>query len=90
MSVASAASVPRIVKKSLTWSIVLSILMIVAGLLSIIVPLIAGIVVTVFVGWLLVFSAGAHFVFACTPAPRAGQSGRYWWAFFISWLADTC
>lgn len=38
MSVASAASVPRIVKKSLAWSIVLSILMIVAGLLSIIVP----------------------------------------------------
>jgi uncharacterized membrane protein HdeD (DUF308 family) len=64
MSVASAASVPRIVKKSLTWSIVLSILMIVAGLLSIIVPPIAGIVVTVFIGWLLVFSAGAHFVFA--------------------------
>jgi uncharacterized membrane protein HdeD (DUF308 family) len=64
MSVASAASVPRIVRKSLTWSIVLSILMIVAGLLSIIVPPIAGIVVTVFVGWLLAFSAGAHFVFA--------------------------
>jgi uncharacterized membrane protein HdeD (DUF308 family) len=64
MSVASAAFVPRMVKKSLTWSIVLSILMIVAGLLSIIVPPIAGIVVTVFVGWLLVFSAGAHFVFA--------------------------
>jgi uncharacterized membrane protein HdeD (DUF308 family) len=64
MSVASSAFVPRIVKKSLTWSIVLSILMIVAGLLSIIVPPIAGIVVSVFVGWLLVFSAGAHFVFA--------------------------
>ena len=63
MSVA-AASVPRILKKSLTWAIVLSILMIVAGLLCIIVPPIAGIVVTVFVGWLLVFSASVHFVFA--------------------------
>jgi uncharacterized membrane protein HdeD (DUF308 family) len=63
MSVAS-ASVPTVLKKSLTWSIVVSVLMIVAGILAIIVPPIAGIVVTVFVGWLLVFSAGAHFVFA--------------------------
>lgn len=63
MSVAS-ASVPTLLKKSLTWSIVLSIVMIVAGMLAIVVPPIAGIVVTVFVGWMLVFSAGAHFVFA--------------------------
>lgn len=63
MSVAS-ASIPTLVKKSLTWSIILSVLMIAAGMLAIIVPPLAGIVVTVFVGWLLIFSAGAHFVFA--------------------------
>jgi uncharacterized membrane protein HdeD (DUF308 family) len=63
MSVAS-ASVPTLLKKSLTWSIVLSVVMIVAGMLAIVVPPIAGIVVTVFVGWMLAFSAGAHFVFA--------------------------
>ena len=49
MSVA-AASVPTLLKKSLTWSIVLSVLMILAGILAIAVPPIAGIVVTVFVG----------------------------------------
>jgi uncharacterized membrane protein HdeD (DUF308 family) len=63
MSVA-AASVPTLLKKSLTWSIVLSVLMILAGILAIAVPPIAGIVVTVFVGWLLVFSGGVHLVFA--------------------------
>jgi len=37
--------------------------MIVAGILAIIVPPIAGIAVTIFVGWLLIFSGVAHLVF---------------------------
>lgn len=51
-------------KKSLTWSIVLSVLMILAGFLAIIIPPVAGIAVTIFVGWLLIFSGMAHLVFA--------------------------
>ena len=43
-------------KKSLTWSIVLSALMILAGILAIFIPPVAGLAVTIFVGWLLVFS----------------------------------
>jgi uncharacterized membrane protein HdeD (DUF308 family) len=39
-------------------------LMIIAGVLAIIVPLAAGLAVTLLLGWLLVFSAMAHFVFA--------------------------
>jgi uncharacterized membrane protein HdeD (DUF308 family) len=38
--------------------------MIVAGLLAIVVPPAAGIAVAILVGWLLVFSGGAHLVFA--------------------------
>jgi len=38
--------------------------MIVAGLLAIVIPPAAGIAVTIFVGWLLVFSGLAHFVYA--------------------------
>ena len=38
--------------------------MIVAGLLAIVIPSIAGIAITIFVGWLLVFSGAAHLVFA--------------------------
>jgi uncharacterized membrane protein HdeD (DUF308 family) len=51
-------------KRSLTWSIVLSVLMIVAGVLAIIIPPVAGIAVTLLVGWLLIFSGVAHLVFA--------------------------
>ena len=63
MSVTS-AHIPVNVKKSVGWSIVLSVLMILAGIFGIIVPPMAGIVATVFFGWLLVFSGLTHLVFA--------------------------
>jgi uncharacterized membrane protein HdeD (DUF308 family) len=63
MSVTS-AHIPVMVKKSVGWSIVLSVLMILAGILGIILPPVAGIVATVFFGWLLLFSGLAHLVFA--------------------------
>lgn len=60
----SATSVGTIVKESLGWSIALSVLMIVAGILAIVVPPVAGITVAILVAWLLIFSGGAHLVFA--------------------------
>jgi uncharacterized membrane protein HdeD (DUF308 family) len=51
-------------KKPFPWSIVLSFLMILAGLLAIAVPWAAAVAVNLWVGWLLVFSGGAHLVFA--------------------------
>jgi uncharacterized membrane protein HdeD (DUF308 family) len=60
----SATSVGTIVSKSVGWSIGLSVLMILAGLLAIAVPTAAGIAVNLLVAWLLVFSGGAHLVFA--------------------------
>src|SRR6266850_1995187 len=51
---ATATTATTLVKKTLGWSIFLSVLMIVAGLLAITIPLIAGIAVTIFVGWLFV------------------------------------
>jgi len=59
----SATSTATIAKQSLGWSIVLSILMILAGVLAIAIPPAAGLAVTIVVGWLLVFSGGAHLVF---------------------------
>lgn len=59
----SAPSAATFVKKSVGWSIGLSVLMIVAGILAIASPLAAGIAVNVLVAWLLVFSGGAHLVF---------------------------
>src|ERR1700730_16410166 len=52
------------VKTSVGWSIGLSVLMILAGLLAIASPMAAGIAVNALVSWLLVFSACAHLVFA--------------------------
>ena len=60
----STTSVGTIVKKSVGWSIGLSVLMIVAGFLAIAVPQAAGIAVNILVAWLLVFSGAAHLVFA--------------------------
>jgi uncharacterized membrane protein HdeD (DUF308 family) len=62
MSTASVSAV-GVVKKVLGWSVALSILMIFAGCLAIVVPPAAGIAITIFVGWLLIFSGVAHFVF---------------------------
>lgn len=59
----SATSPATIAKEAVGWSIALSVLMIVAGVLAIILPPAAGIAVTILVGWLLVFSGVAHLVF---------------------------
>jgi uncharacterized membrane protein HdeD (DUF308 family) len=55
---------PALVKKPITRSIILSVLMIVAGFLAIVIPPVAGLAVTVLVGWLLVLSGLMHFVYA--------------------------
>lgn len=60
----SVTSIGTIAKKSVGWSIGLSILMIVAGFLAIVVPLAAGVAVNLVVAWLLIFSGVAHLVFA--------------------------
>jgi uncharacterized membrane protein HdeD (DUF308 family) len=63
-NVMNATSVGTIVKKSVGWSIGLSLVMILAGFLAIAVPQAAGIAVNLLVAWLLVFSGVAHLVFA--------------------------
>jgi uncharacterized membrane protein HdeD (DUF308 family) len=60
----SATSAATFVKKSVGWSIGLSVLMIVAGILAIALPMAAGIAINVLVAWLLVFSGCTHLVFA--------------------------
>src|SRR5579862_1048423 len=57
-------ALPSLVGKSIRWSIILSLLMILAGIFAIALPPAAGLAVTIVVGWLLVFSSAMHFVFA--------------------------
>ncbi|MGA9063343.1 MAG: DUF308 domain-containing protein [Terracidiphilus sp.] len=60
----SDSSVIGIVRKSIGWTIGLSIVMILAGMLAIVVPPAAGIAVVVVVAWLLILGGVAHLVFA--------------------------
>lgn len=60
----SAISEPRIVRRSVGWAVAVSIILIVAGILAILVPPVAGIAVALVVAWLLAFSGAAHLIFA--------------------------
>ena len=52
------------IRESATWSIVLSVLMILSGALAMVLPPIAGLAVTVMFGWLLIFTGALHLAFA--------------------------
>ena len=70
------------IHKAATWSIVLSVLMIAAGVLAIFSPAVAGVAVTVFFGWMLIFSGLLHLVFAW----QAGRPGAVVWEILIGIL----
>lgn len=61
------------------WSIVLSVLMIIAGLCAIAAPAVAGVTVTAIVGWLLIFSGLLHVAFAW----RASGAGAVLWELLV-------
>lgn len=52
------------IRQSTTWSIVLSVLMMVSGVLAIAIPPLAGLAVTVMFGWLLIVTGALHLGFA--------------------------
>jgi len=65
--------------RATAWSIALSVLMIVAGLLAIGLPVVAGIAVTAVVGWLLIVSGALHLAYAW----RAGRAGAVVWEILL-------
>jgi uncharacterized membrane protein HdeD (DUF308 family) len=69
MSSTSAVTVGR---EFFSWSIVLSILLIVAGFLAFALPQIAGIAVNLMVGWMLIFSGAIHLVYAWQTRSSGG------------------
>jgi uncharacterized membrane protein HdeD (DUF308 family) len=73
-----ATSMGTIVKHAVQWSIVLSILMIVAGALAIMSPLAAGEVVTVIVGVMFIVSGVAHIVFGWEVRELRTAGGLAW------------
>jgi uncharacterized membrane protein HdeD (DUF308 family) len=65
--------------KSFGWSITLSILLILAGIAAILIPPVIGLGVTLFIGWLLVFSGITHFVFAW----KSHSAGAILWEILV-------
>jgi uncharacterized membrane protein HdeD (DUF308 family) len=70
------------IHKATTWSIVLSGLMIAAGVLAIFSPAIAGVAVTVYLGWLLIFSGILHLAYAW----QAGRPAAIVWEVLLGLL----
>jgi uncharacterized membrane protein HdeD (DUF308 family) len=68
----STSTVGGVVRLSANWAIALSILMIVAGILAILVPPVAGIAAAILVAWLLCLSGVAHLVFSWHMHTRSG------------------
>jgi len=65
-----------------TWSIVLSVLMILAGISALFIPSITGVAVTLVFGWLLIISGLLHLGFAW----RGGRPGAVLWEILIAAL----
>ncbi len=72
-------SAKKEINRAVGWSIVLSVLMMVAGILAIIVPPAFGIAVTILLGWLLVFCGAAHLAYAW----ETRHSGGLWWGLLL-------
>src|ERR1700684_997012 len=53
-----------LLRKSLGWTIALSVVMIIAGILAVIMPPVAAVAVTVLFGWLLTLSGVAQLAYA--------------------------
>jgi uncharacterized membrane protein HdeD (DUF308 family) len=67
------------INRAVGWSIALSVLLIVAGVLAIIVPQASGIAVTILVSWLLVFCGGVHLAYAW----QTRHHGGLWWGILL-------
>jgi len=60
------------INRQVGWSIVASVIMMIAGVLAIVVPRVSGIAATIFIGSLLVVAGVAHLVFAFYLSSRGG------------------
>ena len=59
--------------KAINWSIALSILLILAGLVAVLIPPFSGLAVTLIFAWAMIFSGITHFVFAFKTHTTGGM-----------------
>jgi uncharacterized membrane protein HdeD (DUF308 family) len=60
----SATPISNLAHKTVNWSIFLSVLLIIAGFFTLMIPFLGGIGVAIFVGWAMIVSGVTHLVFA--------------------------
>jgi uncharacterized membrane protein HdeD (DUF308 family) len=72
----------QFVKKMSGWYIAMAVLFIILGIFAIVEPAVAGLAVTILVGWLLIFGGAAHLVAAFS----GGGAGRVMWQVLIGIL----
>jgi uncharacterized membrane protein HdeD (DUF308 family) len=75
-----ATSLTDDVRRSATWSIVLSVLMMITGGIALLAPAITGVTVTLFFGWLLIISGVLHLGYAW----RASGAGNVIWEILVA------
>ena len=68
-----------IIKKASGWFIGIAVVFILLGMLAIIEPGVAGLAVTILIGWLLIFGGGAHLAAAFS----GGGAGRVIWQVLV-------
>jgi len=73
------APLHAIAHRSINWSIALSVLLIVAGFFALVSPEVAGVGITLFLGWLLIISGIFHLVFAF----KVHAAGRTVWELLV-------
>jgi uncharacterized membrane protein HdeD (DUF308 family) len=64
------------VRQSATWSIVLSVLMIISGVVALAIPPVAGLTVTVMFGWLMIVTGAFHLGYAWRGQGSAAVIGE--------------
>jgi uncharacterized membrane protein HdeD (DUF308 family) len=67
------------IKKGSGWLIAMAVVFIILGILAIVEPEVAGLAVTILVGWLLIFGGVAHLIAAFS----GGGAGRVIWHVFL-------
>jgi uncharacterized membrane protein HdeD (DUF308 family) len=59
--------------KAINWSIALSVLLIIAGLIALLIPFVSGVAITLIFGWLMILSGITHFIFAFKTHTTGGR-----------------
>lgn len=61
------------IPSAINWSIALSVLLILAGLIALFLPFISGVAITLFLGWIMIISGVTHLIFAFKTHTTGGR-----------------